>query len=398
MSGRAFSDISAMLHDLLDRFEAKPDATRLLAYIDEDGFASVRDRDRFEQALEAAAATGGIDIRRRRIDGDTVIVHVRLADAAALYAHLGRQPAREQAAAALAGIRGRTDLPEGAERLIDEFAEAWSRGVRCLGLSPGDTQSLDAATSLALALARRAAVPSAGQIDYRTFSRQAGTDSKALERLSGTVTAILARLYPELIASSLLDADELLATFGIAKMPQPLLLSGPLRLGDAMLPALGYYGFPPEETARVHLSRPVAYVLTIENYVSFVRHVRELNTDQSALILYTAGFPARAHLAEILRLAVAARAPLFHWGDLDAGGVRIFRHLEDALARHGLKLKPHLMEPQRLRDGGEPARSEHRLRAGACPASEIAELWDVIAETNLAFEQESLAPMSPLAG
>ncbi len=396
MSRRAFSDVSVMLHDLLDRFEAKPGATRLIAYIDEAGFTSVRDRDRFEQALDAAAATGGIHVERRRVDGDMLIAHVRLADPVLLYAHLARRPAGEQAAAALAGVRARADLPNGAQTLIDEIAEAWSRGVRRLGLTPGDTRSLDATISLVLALARRCTETPTGQLDFRTFGRQAGTDSKALERLSSSVAAMMARLYPELITTDMLDPEELLATLGITKMPQPLLLSGPLRLGNEVLPDLGYYGFPPEEAARVRLSRPVAYVLTVENYVSFVRHVRELNPDRSALVIYTAGFPARAHLGEIERLGMAACAPLFHWGDLDAGGVRIFRHLEDAFARHKLVLKPHLMEPQRLREDGEPARSERRLSLGACPASTISELWDAIAETGLALEQETLAPASPL--
>lgn len=397
MSRRVFSDVPAMLHDLLDRFEASPGAARLLAYIDEDGFTSVRDRDRFEQALDSVAATGGIQVQRRRVDGDVLIASVRLADPAPLYAHLARQPASEQTDAALASVRARDDLPEGVEPLIDEIAEAWSRGVRRFGLAPGDTRSLDRSLSLVNALALRAADAPASQLDFRTFSRHAGADSKALDRLSSTVAAIMTRLFPNLISSDQLDANELLATFGVTKMPQPLLISGPLRLGDKTLPDLGYYGFPPEEATRIQLARPVAYVLTIENYVSFVRHVRELNQDRSALIMYTGGFPARAHLGEIERLAVAADEPLFHWGDLDAGGVRIFRHLEDALARHRLVLKSHLMDAWRLREFGEPSRNKIRLNTSISPASDIYELWNAISETGLVLEQETIAPASPLA-
>ena len=350
MSRRAFSDVAALLNDLLDRFEANPNATRLFAYVDEEGFASVRDRDRFEHELDAAAASGGIHVERRRVDGDLLIAHVRLTDPPLLYTRLFRQPSGERSNAAIASVRARDDLPDGALSLLDEIAEAWSRGVRHFGLVPDDTLSLDASISLVRSLASRAVDAPANQLDFRTFSRQAGTDSKALERLGSTVVAMMARLYPNLIASNALDVGEVLATFGLAKMPQPLLLSGPLQLDGESLPDLSYYGFPPEDTARVQLAKSVAYVLTIENFVSFVRHVRELNPDRSALIIYTAGFPAKAHLEEIERLALAADAPLFHWGDLDAGGVRIFRHLEDALARHGRLLD--LRQPERLHPQG----------------------------------------------
>lgn len=44
------------------------------------------------------------------------------------------------------------------------------------------------------------------------------------------------------------------------------------------------------EAAHLNLARPVSYVLTIENYVSFARHVREQNADRHALIIYTSGF------------------------------------------------------------------------------------------------------------
>lgn len=395
MSRRAFSDVTDLLNDLLDRLEAKPGAARLYAYIDEDGFASVRERDRFVQALNDAAADGGIEVMRRRVDGDQHIAHIRLGEPAKLYARLAREPAAERTDAELASLRAKTDLPREAGPVLDEIAEAWSRGVRRYGLVQGDSRSLEIALSLVHALRCRAARDPVEPLDFRTFCRQAGTDSKALDRLAATVSALLVRLHPELAVSDALDPDEVLATLGVTRLPQPLLLSGPLALGDDPLPDLAYYGLPPDDAARVHLARPVPYLLTVENYVSFVRHVREQNNRRDALIIYTGGFPARAHLAEIVRLAVSVGAPLYHWGDLDAGGVRIFRHLEVALACAGLRLLPHLMNPSTLRDHGERAGNERGLRAGACPDSAIAALWDMIAETRLALEQETLAPIAP---
>jgi len=202
--------------------------------------------------------------------------------------------------------------------------------------------------------------------------------------------------FPDLIQPSL-DASEVLATFGIARMPQPLLLSGPLELDGMPLPITGYFGVPPEEGDRVGLAQPVIYMLTIENYASFIRHVREINSDRAGLVIYTGGFPARPVLKQIVRLAARVNAPVFHWGDMDAGGVRIFRHLEDALAPHQIPLTPHMMRSDLLADHGTPAEMRRRLRAGACPDSAIGELWDSIAKTSLAHEQEGFSPLSPVA-
>jgi hypothetical protein len=395
MSRRAFSDISALLNDLIDRLEAKPGSTRLLAYIDEESFASVAERDRFERQLEEVERNGGIHIERRRIEGDLVIAHVRLTDPTMLYEQLGRQPGKRRAADALASLRARADLPAGSQALFDEIEAAWARGVSRLGLAPGDAASLEQGMELLLALLDRACDPAARSTDFRSFSCQAGADSKALDRLSGTLAALMGRLRADLVPSTSLDADDLLATFGISRTPQPLLVSGPMSVAGQRLPDLAYHGFPPEEAALVQLAARVDYVLTIENYVSFVRHVREVNADRSALVLYTGGFPARTHLREIVRLTKAAAVPAFHWGDMDAGGVRIFRQLEEALAAQGVPLRPHLMDPCLLREHGTASKSQRRLAPGACPDSAIAELWDAVAGHGLGYEQESLAPARP---
>lgn len=395
MSRRAFSDLSALLNDLIDRLEAKPGSTRLLAYIDEAGFASVAERDSFERQLKMVEENGGVVIQRRRLDGDVVIVHVRLADPTVLYEHLGREPGKQRAADALSALRRRAELPEGSQALFDEIEAAWARGVSRFGVSPGDAASLAQSMDLLLAVVERASDPSARTTDFRSFSREAGVDSKALERLSATLAALIGRLRPDLVPSSGLDADDLLATFGISRTPQPLLVSGPLSVAGQRLPDLAYHGFPSEEAGLVELAAPIDYVLTIENYVSFVRHVREVNADRSGLVMYTGGFPARTHLREIVRLTRAAAAPAFHWGDLDAGGVRIFRHLEEALVAEGVTLRPHLMDPSLLRTHGTASKNQRRLAPGACPGSAIAAVWDAVAEHGLGYEQESLMPGRP---
>ena len=289
----------------------------------------------------------------------------------------------------------RQDLPSIAQSILEEIADGWSRGVSRYGLSPHDDAGLAAALDLARTLYNRAVNVSAIPTDFRTFSRAAGTDSKALERLASSVVRLFGRLYPESEMPSGLDADDALATFGIVRTPQALTLSGPISIEGLRLPRLRFYGVPPEQGDALGLATPVDHVLTIENYTSFVRHAREVNDDKSALVIYTAGFPSRAHLRQIVRLAELAGAPLYHWGDVDGGGVRIFCHLERALASRALVLLPHLMDPTLLEQHGVVGGK--KLRPADAPSSDSAmrPVWDALIDTGLVLEQESLAPSRP---
>jgi hypothetical protein len=395
MSRRKFGDVESLINDLLDRHEANPKAERLLAYIDEDSFSSVEARDRFSAALLAAEKAGGINVQRKRVDGAMVLGHVRLADATALYAYAGRVPARVRVDAALVAAQARQDLPSTAQSILEDIADGWSRGVSRYGLSPHDDTGLAAALDLARALYDRAADVSASPTDFRTFSRAAGTDSKALERLASSVVRLFRRLYPVPEMPVGLDADDALATFGIVRTPQALTLSGPISIESLRLPRLRFYGVPPEQGDALGLAAPVDHVLTIENYTSFVRHAREANDDKSALVIYTAGFPSRAHLRQIVRLAELSGAPIFHWGDIDGGGVRIFCQLERALANRGLALLPHLMNTALLQEHGVPREKQIRPADAPSPDSAMAKLWDALLETGLVLEQESLTPSRP---
>ncbi|HEX8063265.1 MAG TPA: Wadjet anti-phage system protein JetD domain-containing protein [Allosphingosinicella sp.] len=395
MSRRVFSDAERLFHDLLDRHEANPLASRIIGYVDEDGFASVEARDRFVAKLTSAQAAGAVEARHRRQFGERILSHIALREAEALYAHVGRIPARRRVADALAAARSRHDLPPVAALVLDEIAEAWSRSVSRMGLAPGDAPGLNDSLTLMAALAARAVAPETGLIDYRTFSRHAGTDSKALERLTKPVVALYRRLYSAEASTRGLDAEDFLATLGVSRTPQPLLISAELAHRGVRLPPLLYHGIPPEEGDGLELAGRPEYVLTIDNYTSFVRHVREVNADRSALVVYTGGFPARAHLRQIVRLAARADVEVFHWGDLDLGGVRIFHHLELALRERSVSLRPHLMGPDLLKHQGVPSDARCPAPMEAAADSAIASVWRALAETGLTLEQESLAPMHP---
>ena len=87
--------------------------------------------------------------------------------------------------------------------------------------------------------------------------------------------------------------------------------------------------------------------------------------------------------------------PTFHWGDMDAGGVRIFHHIERQLARVGVELRPHMMGADLLRRVGSPVADASRL-TGETSGSALADLAQLIRDTGLVHEQEELGPSSPM--
>ncbi|MBB4406799.1 Wadjet anti-phage system protein JetD domain-containing protein [Agrobacterium radiobacter] len=97
-----------------------------------------------------------------------------------------------------------------------------------------------------------------------------------------------------------------------------------------------------------------------------------------------------------MRLTRQACAPIYHWGDMDGGGVRIFRYIEQHLASIGVSLQPHMMNAGLLRQVGSKAQGANRI-GGDMAESAIAELASLIEQAGLVHEQEEFDPQSPLA-
>lgn len=392
---KQFTDFALMIDDFLNRREANAEATRLLAGLGE--FGSISAQDDFLAELASLERAGGLVVKRKRIDGVDTIANVRIGDPDILYRYRGRTPSRLFADTSLEPLRRRTDLPEGFLRVIDEVGDAWSRNVSWLGIRKGEVGILDRSLSVARALG---SLPRTAEtsIDYRTLSRRASGDSKVLERQMRPIVDLLRRLYPAPEHRDLAD-DELLASLGVEKLPQPLLIGGPVALDGQSLPNLPFIGVPPEQHHRLSLGN-AEYLLTIENYTSFFRHCRELNSNRNGVIIFTGGFPAKAILAAITAFAGRLVVPTFHWGDMDPGGLRIFVHLENALRQRDIQLRPHLMDVETLAAWGrEESIPVRPLVAGRAIESAISKLWDALAAASpyKQVEQEELDPELPVA-
>jgi hypothetical protein len=141
------------------------------------------------------------------------------------------------------------------------------------------------------------------------------------------------------------------------------------------------------------IARVPAFVLTIENYASFNRQVREIESD--GLVVYLGGFPAAGVIALLDRVLarIPGTVPFLHWGDIDSGGLRIFRFL-DVLPR---RPTPHLMTQQLAESAGQPTAPDPSLVSIARSDSAVAALaqWLAFDRAPMALEQEALDPVLP---
>jgi Uncharacterized protein conserved in bacteria C-term(DUF2220) len=332
---RSFTDAKELLGDLLDRYEGG--TVSPIGYPDYSAFADVSEIDRFVRKLEEVEAAGAIRIAKGRGRNGDQIAHVRLEAVSRLYDLLGRRPVGEHAAEASGRLLDGLDLPNEFDAPIAAIRAAWDRGRAWQGFAARDAERL----RIALLLAKAILEDKHRGVDYRTFSRRIAGDSKALEKVEGAVVRLLGSALELPPAARPKDA---LRTLGLEKFAPPMLLAGRIDFDKAELSLARptYFGIPPAEASRVRLSENPRYLLTIENFASFNRHVIEADPEGEGLTIYVGGYPSLA-TQDALRYfarAVPAAVPFFHWSDIDPDGTWIFRTVERVVER---PLAPHLM-------------------------------------------------------
>jgi hypothetical protein len=382
---------------LLDRFEAPRqrarDITQTIDYTQVGGPAA---QDEFHRVLQDAERAGAIALEKARLGRFTgEFARVRLLDAAKLYKFLLRSPA-----GAVADVARRAIDAAIPDILKDPFFEAvtreaiaaWGSNKAYLGLSPTQVATFIMVMRLAHGIIHLAG----RDVDHRTFSRRTVKDSKALERSEGRVAQLLKRRNARLPGD---ESREILEASGIVRRAHLLQVKGPLRLSSDALVIEGtgemFIGLPWAAAQQATLMKPVNYIITIENPTSFWRYCTEI--DGCYLALLSDGFPARDVLSSMIHLVKAARsvtdAPIYHWGDIDAGGVRIAAHLEDAF---GFPLLLHQMQPRLALEMGTSLQSRQGLQRLATRPGDVGHLarWLCTDEAR-ALEQEELDPAAP---
>ncbi|MBW2253714.1 MAG: DUF2399 domain-containing protein [Deltaproteobacteria bacterium] len=144
--------------------------------------------------------------------------------------------------------------------------------------------------------------------------------------------------------------------------------------GDWSVPWLA---LTPETLQDMHdLEIGASRLLTVENLVAFEEEVRA-GLPGDTIAVFTGGFPHSLEMAFLEKLCQLGIRHVRHWGDLDLGGLRILRHLQERLP---VPVVPWRMEPElldRLPTLPLTKRDEEGLRAWAedetAPLRELAE-------------------------
>jgi len=338
---------------LLDRVERVPDRTRQPAERAPADFPSAAERAAFDRLLADAERQGAITVVKGRGEARHLTERIRLRDAVRLYEFLGRIPAHERARAAISQLRA-TVAPKhiDAAEARDSIIDGWLRGERPFSISLEQTdQAIEFITALDAVLAR----DPMDRRDLRTYSGQTTGNTKLLERYASRIITFLKQIGK-------LDADlsdnEAMASLGLEKFSQPVLVAGPVRLAGVDFASLAYVGLPPEQALAIEPAGAIRSILTIENLASFNRHVREA-LQANDVAVYTGGFPSRAVTATLVAISRWPRITrIHHWGDIDEGGLRIALHLTSLLP---IPVLPHLMNPALARLHGIPGKASRKI-------------------------------------
>jgi hypothetical protein len=384
----------ALLERLLNLSERTPDRVRPASITPNyDKLRTAESIGRFEARLIAAQNADAITIKKGMRERRHLIDRVRVKDVFALARHLGRAPSSETArnlSASLAPVAARGEA--WVTEVLEEMSARWSRGESAHRLLPSDH---DAAHEL-IALLAAISKDLARGLDGRTFSLKATGDTKAFDRHATRIGAILTTRLNE----PGLDLDSIWNRIGLERFKHPVHVKGDVFAEDdqGVLVdgrAKPFASFHPEVASLLKLRKQPSLLLTIENYASFNRYAREIA--DGSLVIYTGGFASTGTVDVIRSLLnlLAPDVPFYHWGDIDPGGLRIFRFLEESLPRPP---RPHLMDRSLAESYGKPARPDATLKSIATSSSAIVGLaeWLWRGDAIRYLEQEALDPASPL--
>lgn len=332
----------SILNALLDQFEqpTRRQVARVRLnerqhhdYFRANDFAVRRDTN---EALRRLAERGCLRLHWRKWEKDNWLDKVDLIAERAddVYRILGRLPRnalqaalRELLAAQRAAAQWHSDFLDWAQTQLPAH-----RSVAPLKLSD-DPAGAQWNRDLLLALDALARLRSPTL--ERKFSVWLFGDSKRFEALRGAALAILRRHDPE---SAVYGDDDkaLLRAYQLERTPEYAPVAGPLvlRLEERELdlapfaPSVALSAATLREAAVVDCA--ASAIVTVENLTSFSEFV--VTKPETVLAIFTGGFasPTVISLLRAVR-AIQPDLPFFHWGDLDAGGLRILAHLRKHL-------------------------------------------------------------------
>src|ERR1700694_344462 len=177
------------LERLLERSERHPDRSRPASAAPEyDKLSTAQQVGRFHDLMAAAERCAAVEVQRGRRDRGHLIERVRVRDPELLARHLGRPTAPAMAQRARDEVLPITTSGEPwVVAILDEMTGRWARGEASYRLSATQTDATKEFFTLLVSMSRH----EARGLDARTFSFRATTDTKAFDRHSSRIAAVL---------------------------------------------------------------------------------------------------------------------------------------------------------------------------------------------------------------
>lgn len=236
----------------------------------------------------------------------------------------------------------------------------------------------------------------------RTLSVQLFSRSKRLKELREAIVTVLRRHDRE--ASNYGEENwALLQAHYLDRVPEYLPIAGPLTLQSKGC-SIDLAAFAPSVALSAAMLReatvigyPASSIVTVENATSF-NELLAVKPPQTVAI-FIGGFASPTALSLLKQIAATRRSiPFFHWGDLDAGGLRILAHLRqhfggqpESIARLGMDedtFDTHLAHAQPL-TGNDRAALQKLLVLPVL--SDCVPLIGRLLATSLKLEQEAVS-------
>ena len=297
-------------------------ASSFPAYLD---LETLQKKEEFHSACRGAERQRAIEVEWDPLAGkEGQIARLILLDRDKLAAILHATPLWESYRAAESALAGNLNTPS-----VQALLAAWREGKRPRAIGPEQVGDVLDALRVISALDQSGG----DDIPVRQLSAQLFIDSKRIEKL----LPVLDYLTQEDETCTLArQPEDILASLGLIKFPQPVLMAGRAITHFTNGSTLGipapYIGLAPQSLARVEASRDARYILTVENYTTFNEIAKGKAGPVEGVVIYTAGMPSPSFL-RVYAMAIDGAipdVPVYHWGDIDLGGYRI----ADVLARH----------------------------------------------------------------
>ncbi len=342
---------------------------------------SVDQRDQLHRVFQRAASAGAVELTWSRFGGDDrPLEYVQLKNLDSLASFLGVTTLSNALSSARNHLQPWSDNPR-----VVEIIAAWTQLKKVRAMGPESAP--DFADALRIV---SAAVDSAEDQLVRPLSVALFGNSKRIEALFTHLDVLTA----DSLAARPRHWSEVLASIGVRKDPQPLLIAGHgtlcLRSGPLIPIAEPFVGIA-SHALTAYRGSP-SWLLTVENLTTFHQCAALVSGRGSGLVIYTAGMPSPSWLKGYSSLVSSTdeATPVFHWGDHDEGGFRIAIPLSRVCASHNRKLQPWLMNPTEGIDASEAQFRAMRANAHAAGWSDL-----TLKMRPVLVEQESQAPVLP---